>query len=55
MIKYKLIFVATIINVCMAISFLILTIVDLIGSGNSYGYFFIIYLATTLVTKLINK
>lgn len=51
----KIIIIVNVINLTMAIVFLTLAIIDLKGQGNSYGYFFIIYLATLLITKLINK
>jgi hypothetical protein len=51
----KIIIIVNVINLMMAIVFLTLAIVDLIRQGNSYGYFFMIYLATLLITKLINK
>ena len=51
----KIITIANVINLIMAIVFLTLAIIDLIHQGNSYGYFFMIYLATILTTKLINK
>ena len=53
--KNKITTIAIVINIIMAIVFLALTIIDLIRQGNSYGYFFMIYLGTLLITKLINK
>lgn len=44
----------SIINIVLALTCLTLAIIDLIDSGNSFGYYIYIYLTTLIVNKILS-